>query len=473
MIATRREMIDLWICVTTLLCLAAFHLSSSIGSGENGMLVQDRSFVTLSNGLFLWLCGMLWIAYQRWKSVSREQSILDDVMSSTGLEVVMVVDEAGTITLSNDALTPVFGYEIDEIIGRNISLLFHPIEPQSAEGQAMEDALDRIGFYRGETDGITKHNDALTLEVSTALRKKGDGRVLMIQDITERKHAEERLRTAKEQAEEATRAKEEALTKLEASYHRLSELEIHRDNLIQMVCHDMKAPLQVLILQLDILKDLVLEKLDNDELESVDTLLAYSRQLELMVHSMLDLSKLESGKLPMKIQLGNITGVVSKSLRFVRSMAGDFTLVLDDVANERSIAFDHAIVQRVLVNLLYNAVKYSPSRGTIRVVIQDQADGVRLSVSDEGPGIPEEFQERIFDKFGQVKGTTYERSGSTGLGLTFCKMAVEAHGGSIGVNSEVGKGSTFWFCLPNQGANKQLARSPIASTDHVLATGAA
>lgn len=115
-------------------------------------------------------------------------------------------------------------------------------------------------------------------------------------------------------------------------------------------------------------------------------------------------------------------------------------------------------MRRILVNLLANALKFTPSNGVVTVMANQTNDlenstrndrpGIVISVSDTGEGIPPEDRERIFEKFGQVESRRAGRKMSTGLGLTFCKLAVEAHGGHIWVESEMGKGSTFHFSLP-------------------------
>jgi len=105
----------------------------------------------------------------------------------------------------------------------------------------------------------------------------------------------------------------------------------------------------------------------------------------------------------------------------------------------------------VIANLVGNAIKFTPASGRIRVAVQGSDGGVRVSVSDTGPGIPPEFHDKIFEKFGQVEAARQGAKHSSGLGLTFCKFAVEAHGGSIGVESVVGQGSTFWFVVPLRG----------------------
>jgi signal transduction histidine kinase len=107
---------------------------------------------------------------------------------------------------------------------------------------------------------------------------------------------------------------------------------------------------------------------------------------------------------------------------------------------------DVCLVRRVLQNLISNAVSYTPSGGEVLIDLTPSLNEARVSVTDSGPGIALEYHQRIFEKFGQVEDQS-NRTG-TGLGLTFCKLAIDALGGSIGLESEVGKGSTFWFTLP-------------------------
>jgi signal transduction histidine kinase len=120
------------------------------------------------------------------------------------------------------------------------------------------------------------------------------------------------------------------------------------------------------------------------------------------------------------------------------------------------------VIRRVLENLISNAVKFTKADGTIRIKVQRNAADVTISVSDDGPGIPQDQHKHIFEKFGQTESGSEHRH-STGLGLTFCRLAVEAHEGKIGVQSEPGKGSTFQFSLPIRD-QASIDKRPLAAT---------
>jgi len=127
-------------------------------------------------------------------------------------------------------------------------------------------------------------------------------------------------------------------------------------------------------------------------------------------------------------------------------LPGNRTVTLDAPESSLTLAADVGLIRRVFQNLLSNALKYTPAGGNVRIVVTPSPSEVRVAVTDAGPGIAPEYHQRIFEKFGQVEDRK-NRLG-TGLGLTFCKLAVEAHGGRIGVESVVGQGSTFWLALP-------------------------
>ncbi len=231
---------------------------------------------------------------------------------------------------------------------------------------------------------------------------------------------------------------------LQASYERLRQLEGLRDNMVHMLVHDLRSPLAVIRLTLDLAATAVSET-DHTLVEMINAAKQSATALTEMISQLLDISRFEAGQMPVKPTTGDLVALVRAVCESMGSPTERKRVLLNN--NEPLLAFfDPDLTRRVLVNLLGNALKFTPSGGQVNIHAA-RADGhVRLSVADNGPGIPPEMHQKIFEKFGQVDGT--QRRYGTGLGLTFCKLAVEAHGGKIGVISEVGQGSTFWFTLP-------------------------
>jgi signal transduction histidine kinase len=166
-----------------------------------------------------------------------------------------------------------------------------------------------------------------------------------------------------------------------------------------------------------------------------------------MVNSLLDISRMEAGQLPLNLAECNVAEIISEVLGKLGPLKAKRRIIVDMPESLRVTA-DRNLIVRLIQNLTDNAFGFTPEDGQVCIGAQRQKDHIRVFVADNGLGIPSEYQERIFEKFGQVEARKNGRKYSTGLGLTFCKLAVEAHGGRIGVDSEVGKGSTFWFELP-------------------------
>ncbi len=231
---------------------------------------------------------------------------------------------------------------------------------------------------------------------------------------------------------------------LEANLARLQELEQQRDTLTHMIAHDMRSPLLAVQVSVDLLGDAIPQG-DAESALLLATAKRGAAQVVEMVSQMLDVSRLESGKLELKREPTDLAELARESIGTLRALAAARTLGLDAPAPVPAEA-DRDLLRRVVVNLLANAIKFTPPAGTITVAVH-LADGrPRLAVTDDGPGIPPDQHDRIFEKFGQTAAGA--RRGGSGLGLTFCKMAVEAHGGTIGFDSALGHGTTFWFSLP-------------------------
>jgi signal transduction histidine kinase len=233
--------------------------------------------------------------------------------------------------------------------------------------------------------------------------------------------------------------------RVQASYERLHELEGLRDLLVHMIVHDLRSPLHVVSLALETIQEEAHSEQVNECLEAS---MSAVQRLARLANTMLDLSKLEAGRMKLDCRSGDL-------LDMVRTVAGELGFPLREKQLQLQMAgvaalvlADEGLVGRVLANLLSNAIKHAPRGSMITVTVDVWEGHGRVQFADTGPGIPPEFHHLVFDKFGQVEMRRAGQPHTVGLGLTFCKLAVEAHGGRIGLESIPGAGSKFWFSLP-------------------------
>jgi CheY-like chemotaxis protein/anti-sigma regulatory factor (Ser/Thr protein kinase) len=169
-----------------------------------------------------------------------------------------------------------------------------------------------------------------------------------------------------------------------------------------------------------------------------------------LINDILDSEKIESGKMTFELQAQEIEPLIEQALVDNQGFAEQHgvTLALKKAAGQVRVCVDSDRLTQVVTNLLSNAIKYSPPQGTVNVVMRKQASRVRVEITDNGTGIPEEFRSRIFQKFSQADSSDTRQKGGTGLGLSISKIIIERMDGSIGFTSEPGKGTTFFFELP-------------------------
>ena len=240
-----------------------------------------------------------------------------------------------------------------------------------------------------------------------------------------------------------------AYLQLAAEHARLLQLERHRDLLTHMLVHDMRSPLQVIGGHLQILSGIRPDQAMGGASESLQAASRGVRVLSQMVSAVVDLSRIENTRIPLR--LGAVS--VQEIFRGAHSQALDpaSSQCICENINEACppLFCDADLTERIIANLLANAIKYAPNSGPIELGAAPVPGGVSLWVRDHGPGIAAEDQSLIFEKFAVLHQPYGKTCASTGLGLAFCKLAAEAQNGSIGVASEPGSGSTFWCQLPS------------------------
>jgi signal transduction histidine kinase len=234
------------------------------------------------------------------------------------------------------------------------------------------------------------------------------------------------------------------------------ELDQMREDLTGMIIHDLRSPLTAVLSGLEMIKELTQDK-EGDPIaaQAMDVAGRSCQNMLTMVNTLLDISRLERGKMPLERAPAPFAPLVRSVVSHLTPLATDRGVVLrTELASDLPMVdIDNEKINRVLTNFLDNALKFTPvgEKVVIRAIHKDtESENVVLcSVSDNGPGIAQELQDKIFDRFAQVHSQALSLGQQgTGLGLAFCKLAIEAHGGRIWVTSEQGQGSTFYFTLP-------------------------
>lgn len=339
-------------------------------------------------------------------------------------EGILIVDTMGHISSVNHFLCTLLGIAEAELKGRECSEALGEVLGDTTQ-QLIKQALDNDHAVSRESDVIARSGKMTPVEISAVCVKDYLGEVVgvicVFRDITRRREVE--------------------------TLNRL------KNDLTDMIVHDLRTPLTSLLSGIETME--MLGDLSEDQTELMNISISGGQILLGMINDLLDISKMEDGSMQIERKSVEIEDLIQRALRQVTSLAQakSLHLISDIGLGILPVQADADTLLRTLVNLLSNAIKFTPAEGSITLGARfvsrpGRRDSVIFACQDTGEGIPEEAFARIFEKFGQVESRTAGRVMSTGLGLTFCKMAVDAHGGRIWVQSQLGQGSTFFFALP-------------------------
>jgi signal transduction histidine kinase len=235
---------------------------------------------------------------------------------------------------------------------------------------------------------------------------------------------------------------------LQRAYDELAKIDQLKDELVQNISHELRTPITFIKGYVSLMLEGDMGDLTARQRSSLDIVSNKTEQLIHLVNGILTLQTLTAEMLDVE-SISPILLVSRAVAGAIPAAQGAGIAVVSDFPSEMpDIEVDPAQITQVLDNLLNNAIKFSPSGGTITVRLSTEDDMVRVEVSDTGIGIPADKIDRVFDRFFQVDGSSTRRFGGAGLGLSICKQIIDAHGGELGVESEVGKGSTFAFTVP-------------------------
>jgi signal transduction histidine kinase len=226
----------------------------------------------------------------------------------------------------------------------------------------------------------------------------------------------------------------------------------HKSEFLANMSHELRTPLNAIIGFSEVLLERMFGEVNAKQVEYLEDILTSGQHLLSLINEILDLSKVEAGRMELELSTFDLPQTLENALTLVRERATRRGIVLDLKVDERlgSLVGDERKIRQVLLNLLSNAVKFTPEGGRVGLTAAPADGAVQIAVTDSGIGIAPEDQAAIFEEFRQVGGDYARKQEGTGLGLTLAKKFVELHGGKIWVESELGKGSTFTFTLPEK-----------------------
>lgn len=347
----------------------------------------------------------------------RTRRILD--ASASGM---LLVESGGHITYANAAAAALLGEAAEALRGVSLAELLpgQNVSPQFSSGELLRDELVRGELHRygaprpaslRRRDGLEREIELSFTEVSTA---DGSAMVATLVDVSARR-AVERM----------------------------------KDEFVSTVSHELRTPLTAIRGSLRLLDAGMQGALPPRAADLVRIAAASTERLVRLVNDVLDVARMESGKLELTRRELELETVVRTAIDSVRgARGGDDVCVELELGDVRTVTGDSDRLVQVLVNLISNAVKFSPPSSVVYVSAARVGDATRVSVRDRGPGIAPSDRARLFERFTQLDARDARAKGGSGLGLSIARGLVEAHGGRIGLDSTLGEGSTFWFELP-------------------------
>ncbi|MDH5409020.1 MAG: cell wall metabolism sensor histidine kinase WalK [Gammaproteobacteria bacterium] len=354
---------------------------------------------------------------QRLRETTVSKDFLDNIIASMN-DALIVLNLDGTISMINAATCHLLGEGKSHLLSSKLFDLI--IEDEETISQWLQEVLDKGDLVAQETSFRQKNDSIIPVSFSASLMHNHKGEphwiVCVAQDISERK-----------------------------------QIERMKDEFIATVSHELRTPLTAIYGTLSLLSSENKEVLNGDNQQLIDVAYNNSIQLVSLVNDLLDSQKIVSGKMKYEMSPVNMWDVLRESVENNQAYATKHAVkykILEDKSKMAIVNADQHRLLQVMANLLSNAAKFSHNGSDVEISLQRIDSMIEVSVQDYGEGIPDDFQQHIFERFRQADGSTTRLAGGTGLGLSISKDIIEQMNGEIGYQTEQGKGARFYFRLP-------------------------
>ncbi len=364
---------------------------------------------------------------QLYDEVHKSKAYIENLVENAG-DAIISTDLQDCIQNWNRGAEVIFGYSKDQVMGKSLAILLPP--NRTHELEEIREKVQVTGVLRNLEVPRKRREGAIidvALAVSPITDKEGGviGFLHLAKDITEKKRYEQRLK----------------------------ELNQMKSDFVSNVSHELRTPLTAIKGSVDNMLDGITGPLNEKQTRYLTRIKSNADRLSRLINDLLDLSRIEAGKIDLKPTLLPLVALTKEVAESLRPVAVEKLISLEVASSDASMAAwaDRDKITQVLMNLIGNAVKFTPPHGKVSVAVdRNGVEWVKISIADTGPGIPPEEASKIFDKFYQIAQLGKQKAKGTGLGLAISKALVEMHGGKIWVDSEVERGSTFSFTLPAQ-----------------------
>ncbi|MBT4768991.1 MAG: PAS domain S-box protein [Rhodospirillaceae bacterium] len=362
------------------------------------------------------------------------------VVFDSVLDGIIIIDEKGRVESVNPAVIDIFGYDKNEIIGQNIKMLMPEPNHQEHDGYLKNyvgtGEKKIIGIGR-EVEGHRKDGSDFPLDLAVSEmfvdgQRKFTG---VVRDITERR-----------------------------------KVDHLKNEFVSSVSHELRTPLTSILGSLGLMRGGAMGEMSDQAKSMLDIAYSNCDRLVCIINDILDIEKIESGKVDFNFEVIDLAQLVERSITDNQAYAERCEVTLDILGSHPGVRVyaDKDRILQIMANFLSNAAKFSPRMGHVKISITASDKTVRVSVHDSGPGIPEDFHDRIFQKFTQADASDERQKGGTGLGLSICKSLVEEHGGTIGFDSTPGEGTTFYFDIPRHLTLDELKASVLSNEEMTI-----